>query len=237
LRFLGAGRKGKILVICGVALLVFSSLVILIVFPTIQSPQEKPVILYYNYENLPFNTSEFPTIVSTTLQHNFNTLMLLVYYDNRMIFNDSTLQYFYSYAKSRNLSFVPSYYVESLGDNINVTEFPRVNLDMERIAPNRQPYYYAKIEDEGSGRTISVTSPYGQPVEFEPSLDIVETYAGTPWFWFLQLGYWHPSHICSIAPFLLYSQQEYDSEKQYCLKYTGGFMVFDYYNLLRSHLN
>ena len=204
--------------------------------PPASSLPVKPAILYYDYENLPFNTSQFPTIVQTTLQHHFNTLMVLVYFDHRLLFNQSTLDYFYSYARTENLTFVPSYYVESLSDKFNVSGFSWVNLDMEKIAPNVQRFVYAETQAQGSP-LVSITSPYGQPVEFGTSLDILETYSGTPWFWFLQLGYWHAGHICSIAPWTLRSQQEYDSEKNYCTKYTEGLMVFDYYNLLKSHLN
>jgi len=232
----GRGQTKKIAIVICVAAIFATSLVALIVFSPVSSSSEKPVILYYNYQNLPFNVSQFPVIVTTTLEHNFNTLMMLVFYNHHMIFNESTLSYFYLYAHSRNLSFVPSYYVESLADTFNVAGFPWVNLDMERIASNMQPYFYAKIVDEGGFRTISVTSPYGQRVEYDPSIDIVESYSGTPWFWVLQLGYWHPGHFCSVAPYLLHSQEEYDSEKQYCLKYTGGVMIFDYYNLMRTHL-
>jgi hypothetical protein len=196
----------------------------------------KPVILYYNYENLPFNASQFPAIVNTTLQYHFNVLMVLVYFDHKLIFNQSTIDYFYSYAFSKNLTFVPSYYIESLNDRFNVSGFPWINLDMERIAPNLQSIFYTRIAAQSPG-IVSVTSPYGQPVSYSPSLDIVETYSSTPWFWFLQLGYWHPGHICSVASWLVHSQQEYDSEMDYCLKYTGGVMVFDYFNLLKSHLN
>ncbi len=162
--------------------------------------------------------------------------MLLVYFNHKLIFNQTTIDYFYSYSHSRNLTFVPSYYVESIDDNFNVSGFSWINLDMEKIASKTQPFFYAKVSSQTRG-IISVTFPYGQPVEFRPSLDIIETYSGTPWFWFLQLPYSHAGHICSIAPWLVHSQQEYDSEKNYCLKYTDGVMVFDYYNLQRSHLN
>jgi len=203
---------------------------------SIPSLQFKPVILYYDYENLPFNASQFPEIVQTTLGHHFNTLMVLVYFNHNAIFNQSTLEYFYMYAHSKNLTFVPSFYIESLGDNISAPGFPWVNIDMEKVAPSLQRFVYARISDQTSV-LVSVTSPYGQPVEFAPSLDILETYSNTPSFWFEQLGYWHPEHICSIAAWLVHSQQEYESEKNYCLKYSQGVMVFDYYNLLKSHLN
>ncbi|HYB03315.1 MAG TPA: hypothetical protein VED17_02560 [Nitrososphaerales archaeon] len=222
-----------------VVISLFTAFTVLTLFPLlspIPSLPIKPVILYYNYENLPFNTSEFPAIVQKTSEHHFNTLMMLVYYNHREIFNESTLNYFFTYARSKNLTFVPSFYLESLGDNFNSTGFPWINLDMEKIAPNLQRFVYARVSDQSSG-LVSITSPYGQPVEFSPSLDILETYSSTPSFWFMQLSYWHTDHICSVASWMLHSQQEYDSEKNYCLKYSQGVMVFDYFNLLKSHLN
>jgi len=229
-------RQKLTVIIVTLALVVFIPL--LIVLPPVPSiyGSFKPVILYYDYENLPFNATQFPGIVNSTLQHHFNVLMLVVYFDHKMIFNQSTIEYFYSYSISKNLTFVPSYYIESLTDRFNVSGFPWVNLDLERIAPNRQSFFYTRVEAQSSGM-VSVTSPYAQPVYYSPPIDIVETYSSTPWFWFLQLGYWHPGHICSVASWLVKSQQEYDFEKNYCLKYTGGVMVFDYSNLLKSHLN
>lgn len=162
---------------------------------------------------------------------------MLVFFNHQMIFNESTLGYFYSYARSKNLTFVPSFYIESTGDSFNATGFPWINLDMEKITSNLQPFYFDKVSHELSKTEITVTSPYGQRVEFSPSYDIVETYGTIPWFYVLQLGYWHQDHICSVAPWLLQNQREYDSELQYCLRYTDGVMVFDYYNLMRSHLN
>lgn len=207
-------------------------------YPSFLPVSTKPVILYYDYENLPFkNSSQFPTIVANTLRHHFNTLMLLVYYNHEMIFNESTVKYFFSYSRSQGLNFVPSYYVESLGDSFNVSGFRWINLDMERIDSNLQPEFYSRISLESVGAEISVSSPYGQHVVYAPSLNIVETYSTTPRFWFLQLTYWHPGHICSIAPWLVHNEQEYDSEKNFCLKYSDGVMVFDYYNLLKSGLN
>jgi hypothetical protein len=229
---LSFGRK--LLVVITIVLLAVV-LISQIEYPVFLSQSSKLIILYYDYENLPFNASSFPQIVLTTLQHQFNTLMLLVYFNHEMIFNKSTLEYFFSYARSRNLTFVPSFYVESMTDSFNVTGFPWINLDMERIQAKLQPFFYDKISREGA-EVISVTSPYGQPVDFAPSLDIVETYSGPPRFYFLQLAYWHPGHVCAVAPWLVSNQQQYDSEKEYCLKYTDGVMVFDYYNLLKSHL-
>jgi hypothetical protein len=232
-------EKKRKLGILSVALIsLFAASTILTVFPLlspITSLSFKPVILYYDYENLPFNASEFPVIVQVTSEHHFNTLMVLVYFNHREIFNESTLNYFFAYARSKNLTFVPSFYIEAMKDTFNSTGFPWINLDMEKIAPVLQRFVYARVSDQSSG-LVSITSPDGQPVEFSPSLDILETYSSTPSFWFLQLSYWHSGHICSVASWML-SQQEYDSEKNYCLKYSQGVMVFDYYNLLKSHLN
>jgi hypothetical protein len=223
----------------GIAVVIVLETVLLsqVIFPPgIFSGAQKPIILYYDYENMPFSPSSFPQIVATTLQYHFNTLMLLVFFNHTMIFNETTLHYFYSYARSRNLTFVPSFYVDSTGDIFDASGFPWINLDMEKISANLQPSYYEKISHEGV-REITVTSPYGQRVEYSPSLDIIETYAGTPWFYVLQFGYWHQDHICSVAPWLVRNQFEYNSEFQYCLRYSDGVMVFDYYNLMRSHLN
>jgi hypothetical protein len=163
--------------------------------------------------------------------------MLLVYFDNEMLFNESTLSYFSSYSRSQNLVFVPSYYIESLSDSFNVSGFSWINLDMERIPPNLQPGFYSKIISRDPNARISVSSPFGQHVEFSPGVNIIETYSGEPRFWFLQLAYWHPGSICSVAPWLLKSEQQYNSEKAYCLRFSDGVMVFDYYNLLRSNLS
>lgn len=191
---------------------------------------KKPIILYYDYGYPPLLLSEFPNVVNFTLSHGFNTLMMLVYLDNQAKFNASTIQYFISYSESKGLTFVPSYYIRSPGDQINVSGLEWINLDMERLAPGQQMAFYnrmAKIVP-----LVSVTSPYGQLVEFHSPMNIVETYAPSPWFWLSQLGYYHPGKVCSVGDWLLTNQQEYDSQKAYCLKYTDGVMVYDYYNLL-----
>jgi hypothetical protein len=232
----GKSQKSILVAVCVILAVGFATVIFLPFPPPASSFPVKPVILYYDYENLPFNASQFPTIVKTTLDHGFNTLMLLVYFNNRPIFNQTMLRYLYSYAASMNLTLVPSYYIESLSDKFNVSDFAWINLDMERIEPRLQGFFYAKIRSQMSG-IISVTSPFGQPVEFSPSLDIVETYSATPWFWFDQLSYWHANHICSIGSWELHGEAEYQAEKDYCLKYTDGVMVFDYYNFLKSDLN
>ncbi len=232
-------NKTRLALVSIAILLLFGSLTTLIVFPSLSQIAPlpfKPVILYYDYENLPFNESQFPAIVEKTLDYHFNTLMVLVYFNHQEIFNRSTLEYFYLYARSKNLTFVPSFYIESLKDNFSTTGFPWVNVDMEKVAPSLQRFVYAKVSSQGTA-LVSITSPYGQPVEFEPSLEILETYSSTPIFWFQQFSYWHPNHICSVASWMVHTQLEYDSEFNYCLKYSQGVMVFDYYNLLKYNLN
>ncbi len=159
--------------------------------------------------------------------------MLLVYYEHQQIFNKSTVKHFLDYSKSKNLTLVPSYYLESLADRINVSGFSWINLDMERFSPNNQRLYYEKISLQNVP-LISVTSPYGQPLEFNTPLDIVESYAGSYLFWWMQLSYLHYSHICSVAVWMLRSQQAYEDQKNYCQRYSMGVMVFDYYNLRQS---
>jgi hypothetical protein len=228
-------KRTKIFASTIVVVLVLGIFFLMVFPPEVSNQQflEKPIILYYDYENLPFGPSQFPQIVNATLQHHFNTLMLLVFIDHKPIFNKSTIEYFFSYSESRNLKFVPSYYIESLSDNINFTGLGWINLDMERISPNDQRFFYARIASQGIA-IISVTFPFGQPVEFSPTIDIVETYSGSQWFWFMQAAYFHNDHICSIGIWQLQNQQEYNSQKDYCLKYSDGVMVFDYYNLLRT---
>jgi len=74
--------------------------------------------------------------------------MLLVYFDHEPIFNFSTIQYFLSYSNSRNLTFVPSYYIESLSDHINVSGIRWINLDMERISPDLRRFFYARTSEQ-----------------------------------------------------------------------------------------
>jgi len=198
----------------------------------------RPIILYYNYENLPFQPKQFSQIVQTTIRHGFNTLMLLVFYKHHQIFDQSTIQNFSSYAAIHNLTLVPSYYITSIAeDSINATSFRWINLDMESIPPFDQLLYLGRTASSPSISLVSVTSPYGQSVTLETSMDIVETYSSYPSFWFMQLSYPHSYHVCSVGVFQLHSQAEYDAEKNYCLRYTEGLMVFDYYNLMRSGFN
>ena len=96
-------------------------------------PAKKPIILYYEYGFPPLKVSQFPRVVNYTLEHGFNTLMMVVYTNHEAKFNKSTIQYFVSYAESKGLKFVPSYYIESTGDEINVSGFSWVNLDMEHL--------------------------------------------------------------------------------------------------------
>lgn len=193
---------------------------------------KKPIILYYEYGFPPLKVSQFPRVVNYTLEHGFNTLMMVVYTNHEAKFNKSTIQYFVSYAESKGLKFVPSYYIESTGDEINVSGFSWVNLDMERLTMGEQSLYYQRIDRIVP--KVSVTSPYGQYIDYHTQMNIVETYASSPLFWLAQLGYFHPGKICSVGDWLLNSQSEYDAQKNYCLKYSDGVMVFDYYNLLRA---
>jgi hypothetical protein len=228
------GRK-KIFIFLLVILVFSVSFELFIVFPPsflLQPSQKKPVILYYEYPYPPLEVSRFPWVVNFTLAHGFNTLMLEVFYNHRSMFNRSTVDYFISYAGSRGLALVPSYYITATSDKIDVGGMTWVNLDMERLSPLDQRSFYDNISQIVP--LVSVTSPYGQPVLFSTPMNIVETYASTPLFWLAQLGYYHPGKICSVGDWLLHSQQEYDAEKSYCLEYSDGVMVFDYYNLLRS---
>jgi hypothetical protein len=223
-------RRKQILALA-VILVVLSGL--FIVYPPsflLTPSQEKPVILYYRYGAPLFQIPQFPSVVNFTLQHGFNTLMMIVFLDHGAKYNMSTLRYFISYAESRGLTFVPSYYINSVSDQINVSGLAWVNLDMERLTPHDQLVFYDEIAHIVP--LVSVTSPYDQPVAFHTPMHIEETYSAPPLFWLSQFGYYHPGKICSVGVFLLYSQQEYDAEKDYCLKYSDGVMVFDYYWLL-----
>jgi hypothetical protein len=131
-----SGKK-KLLAV-SVTFFLFIGIIFFVIFPpsiALDPIQVKPVILYYDFENLPFQPVQFSTIVNTTLAHHFNTLMLLVYYNHKAIFNESTVRQFFQYSKSRNLTFVPSYYIESLADRINVSRLQWINLDMEKFPP------------------------------------------------------------------------------------------------------
>lgn len=233
-----SSKKKKALT-ASVSLLFVFGIIAFIVFPPtigLESAQGRPVILYYDFENLPFQSTQFPAIVNATLQHHFNTLMLLVYYDHKPIFNSSMIQQFLKYSEARNLTFVPSYYIESLSDRINVNGLRWVNLDMEKLTPVFQHAFYLKTSVQNVS-LISVTSPYGQAEGFVAPIDIVETYSGEFVFWLMQITYLHYSAICSVAIRQVHSQAEYDSEKNYCIHYSQGVMVFDYYNLLKTGLN
>lgn len=229
-------RKQRTFIVVAVALLASSVAIAMIAFPPVaalDSVANKVIILYYDYGNMPFQVFQFPSIVNFTLDHGFNTLMLVVFIDDEAIFNSSTIHYFASYSESRGLTFVPSYYIQSTNDQTgNLSGFEWVNLDMERLNTIDQSIFYNKIAR--AVPLVSVTSPYNQFVEFHSPMNIIETYAPTPNFWFMQLTYWHTGTICSIGVWKLHSQQEYDSEVNYCLHYTDGVMVFDYYNLLKS---
>ena len=99
-------KKKKLLAI-SVSLFLILGIIIFVIFPptiALDPIQGKPVILYYNFENLPFPPSEFSAIVNTTLAHHFNTLMLLVYYNHQAIFNRSTVQQFYLYLQIKEAS-------------------------------------------------------------------------------------------------------------------------------------
>jgi hypothetical protein len=193
---------------------------------------KKPIILYFHLPDPPLQVSQFPGVVNFTLRHGFNTIMMVIFNFGEASFNRSTVAYFISYAASKGLTFVPSYYIRSTSDQINVTGLAWVNLDMERLDSYDQRVFYDRIAQIVP--LVSVTSPYRQPVGFHTPMQIVETYATSPVFWLDQLGYYHPGKICSVGEFLLNSQQEYDAEKAYCLKYSDGVMVFDYYSLLKS---
>ena len=192
----------------------------------------KPVILYYNYAEQPFKTSDFPNLVSFASSHGFNTLMIVVYINHEAIFNKSVLQGFYSYAKSQNITFVPSFYIESLNDTINVSGFSWVNLDMEKLSQVQQRIYYDTINS--SVPLVSVTMPYGVSNYFQTRMLIVESYASEPVFWLEQMSYSHYGAICSVHMGNVNSEQEYLSEFKYCLKYSEGVMVFDYPSLAKA---
>ncbi len=186
----------------------------------------KPVILYFDYLERPFAPGYFPTIVSFASSHGFNTLMIVIYIGHAALFNNSVLLGFYSYALSKNITFVPSFYIESLNDTINIAGFSLVNLDMEKLPQTDQATYYGNIS-----RTVplvSVTMPYSEEPLFYTKMLIVETYASSPLFWVEQIWYPHGGTICSVHVSYTHSKQEYRSEFRYCLKYSDGVMVFDY---------
>jgi hypothetical protein len=226
-------RRRRIYAIAAVAFVVLFMIFILFPPPALLVPaNKKPIILYYHLLQPPLQVSQFPDVVNFTLQHGFNTLMMVIFNFDEASFNRSTIDYFISYAESKGLTFVPSYYIRSTSDQINVSGLAWVNLDMERLNSYDQRVFYDRIAQIVP--LVSVTSPYGQPVGFHTPMRIIETYATSPLFWLDQLGYYHPGKICSVAAWLLNSQQEYDAQKDYCLKYSDGVMVFDYYSLLKS---
>jgi hypothetical protein len=231
-------RRVHAKVIVFVAVIIAASFELFVVFPPsilLTPSYKKPIILYYNGDgHPPLQVSQFPGVVNFTLRHGFNVLMLLVF-NYQPVFNRTTVNYFALYAKSRGLTFVPSYYVRSVGDEINVSGLAWINLDMERLNPSEQVVFYDQVA--GVVPLVSVTTVYGQLVQFHTPMNIIETYAGTPLFWLAQLGYYHPGKLCSVGVWLLHNQQDYDDEKNYCLKYSDGVMVFDYYGLLRSGFN
>jgi hypothetical protein len=194
----------------------------------------KQIILYFNYGELGYkvNASNFPGVVSFAKNHGFTSLMIVIYADHHSRFNNSELQNFYDYAGTQNLTFVPSYYIESMNDSIDVTGFRWVNLDMERLSAAQQLAYYDNVSQYVS--LVSVTQPYGETNLFQTKMLIVETYARLPGFWFEQLWFPHGGTICSVQVRDVRTEGEYQSEFQYCLRYSDGVMVFDYPQLLRA---
>ena len=206
------------------------------VFPASFGNDPKPVILYYNPLNpLKLTPDRFPGVVSYALENHFNTLMLVVYAYNHYIFNDSTIAYYDQYADSHNLTFVPSYYIVSLADKINVSGFKWVNLDMESISTLQERFFYAEISRLAP--LVSVTSPYGRTLLYNAELNIIETYTGVPYFWFEQIWFDHSNAMCSVNAGYIAKQVNYASEFNYCLRYSEGVMVFDYYNLVKSNFS
>jgi hypothetical protein len=204
-----------------------------LVFPQVQS-SDKSIILYYDTLNLPFNATTFPHIISFVISNHFNTLMVVVYAYGHPLFNYSEMTFFSTYSRSHNVTFVPSYYIVSLDNKINTTGFEWVNLDMESLKTPAQSQYFSRITS--AVPHVSVTSPYGQNLPYEPYLEIVETYYNVPEFWFYQLWFSHSSIMCSVSAHSASRQTVFDQEYQYCLDHSKGVMVFDYYNMLKSNL-
>jgi hypothetical protein len=194
----------------------------------------KPVILYYNFGEIgvTFNVGNFSSVVAFTKSHGFNTLMVVIYTNHIARFNDTDLLGFYNYAKSQNVTFVPSYYIESVNDAIDTKGFSWVNLDMESLSQIQQKTYYDNISS--TVPLVSVTQPYGEANLFYTKMLIVETYASLPKFWFDQIWYSHGGTICSVHIRYVHDEHQYQSEFQYCLKYSDGVMVFDYPQLVRA---
>jgi hypothetical protein len=193
---------------------------------------QKPIILYYNYAEQPFTARVFPSVVSFASLHHFNTLMIVVHIGDRQIFNDSTLLSFYLIAKSNGVTFVPSYYINSFSDNFNASGFSRINLDMERLSQANQLAYYDRTSPSFS--LVAVTMPVGEDALFKTKMLIVESYAPIPIFWLGQLSYPHGGTVCSVLLKYIHNEREYRQEHNYCLRSSGGVMVFDYPELAKS---
>jgi len=201
--------------------------------PVVGNSKDKPIILYYDTFNLPINTSNFQKVLNFARSNRFNTLMLLVYAYGRALFNQSEISFFSSVAAENNITFVPSYYIVSLENKINTTGYSWVNLDMELLSPRLQSYFYASISSDV--KLVSVTSPYGQNLPYQPEMNIVETYYDTPAFWFYQLWFDHSSVVCSVSAHSTTSQTAFNAEFNYCFEHSRGIMVFDYWNMIKAN--
>ena len=225
-------RKRKILLVIVIALVLYTALEAELILPVVGG-KDKVVILYYDPFNLPLNTSGYRTVINFAKSNHFNTLMLVVYAYGHTLFNESEIAFFSSFAESNDITFVPSYYIVSLQDTINATGFSWVNLDMESINVRFQSYFYDKIASEV--KLVSVTSPYGQNLPYQPGMNIVETYYDSPAFWYYQLWFYHSSIVCSVNAHSATSQATFSDEFNYCLDHSRGVMVFDYWNLTKAN--
>ncbi len=194
--------------------------------------QDKPVILYFDYLEQPFQPSNFSNIVSFASSHGFNTLMIVVYINHKQIFNDTVLQDFYTYARSQNVTFVPSFYIMSSNDSFDARGFNWINLDMERLSSDAQSAFFSSVNQNFS--LVSVTMPYGAIQTFYTKMLIVETYDSLPKFWLDQLLYSHGGTICSVHVRFVHSESDYRQEFQYCFRYSDGGMVFAYPQLEKA---
>ena len=191
-------KRRKLIIGTLVTILVLGVFTFIIFPPGLAHEQSflEPIILYYDYKNLPFPLSQFPQIVNTDfgalLQH-FDAPRLHGSQTNLQFLDHPVLSLIFLFEKPHSR---PEYYIESLSDDINVSGLRWINLDMERISPNLQRFFYARTSAQGVQK-ISVTFPYGQSVEFSPSINIAETYSGSPWFWLMQ------THLLSLQPHLL----------------------------------
>jgi hypothetical protein len=79
----------------------------------------------FNYGELGYtvNSTTYPGVVSFAKSHGFTSLMIVIYADHHSRFNNAVLHSFYTYAKSQNVTFVPSYYIESINDSMSVNTF------------------------------------------------------------------------------------------------------------------